>query len=171
MYHPSRFPVPVTRAALPAVLPHPGLARCRAPPGPAWSVTMTMTPTRFRECLDDIGWLLRKLARRLRCDDGTVRQFGTGRRPIPANLAAWLESLSMAHRTLSPELREVACTMECDQGKYARNPRGARPITDGEAALLQAVAAAHAAAPLPGGWQAGRMRKEVEEAGPASGSA
>ena len=171
MCHPSRHPVPVARIALPAVLTRPGLARCRAPPGPAWSVAMTMTPTRFRECLDDIGWSLRKLARRLRCDDGTVRQFGTGRRPIPANLAAWLESLSAAHRTLSPELREVARTMECDQGKYARNPRGARPITDGEAALLQAVAAAHAAAPLPAGWQAGRMGKGGEQAGPVSGSA
>ena len=167
---PSRLPVPVTWTALPAVLAHPGLARCRAPPAPSWSVAMTMTPTRFRECLDDIGWSLRKLARRLRCDDGTVRQFGTGRRPIPTNLAAWLESLSAAHRTLSAELREVARTMECDQGKYARNPRGTRPITDEEAALLRAVAAAHAAAPLPAGWGAGRMGKGGENVSPASGT-
>lgn len=169
--YPSHLPVPVVRAAPPAGLAHPGLARCRAPPGPAWFVAMTMTPTQFRECLDDIGWSLRKLARRLRCDDGTVRQFGTGRRPIPANLAAWLESLSAAHRTLSAELREVARTMECDQGKYARNPRGARPITDGEAALLRAVATAHAGALLPAGWETGRMGKEGEEADPASGYA
>ena len=132
---------------------------------------MTMTPTQFRECLDDIGWSLRKLARRLRCDDGTVRQFGTGRRPIPANLAAWLENLAAAHCTLSPELREVARTMECDQGKYARNPRGARPITDGEAALLRAVATAHAGALLPAGWETGRTGREGGEAGPASGNA
>lgn len=168
---PSRFPDPVARAALPAALTRPGLARCRAPPGPAWSVAMTMTPTRFRECLDDIGWSLRKLARRLRCDDGTVRQFGTGRRPVPANLAAWLESLAAAHRTLSDELREVARTMECDQGKYARNPRGTRPITDGEAALLRAVAAAHAAAPLPVGWGAGRLGQEAKGTGSTSGAA
>jgi len=126
---------------------------------------MTMTPTRFRECLDDIGWSLRKLARRLRCDDGTVRQFGSGRRPIPANLAAWLETLAAAHRTLSAELHEIARTMECDQGKYARNPRGTRPITDGEAALLRAVANAHATAPLPDGWEAGRMGQAAEKAG------
>lgn len=169
--YPPHLPVPVVRAAPPAGLAHPGLARCRAPPGPAWFVAMTMTPTRFRECLDDIGWSLRKLARRLRCDDGTVRQFGTGRRPIPANLATWLEHLAAGHRTLSAELHEVARTMECDQGKYARNPRGTRPITDGEAALLRAVAAAHAAAPLPAGWEAGRMGKEGGEAGPASGGA
>lgn len=168
--YPSRLPVPVTGTALPATLTYAGLARCRAPPGPAWSVAMTMTPTRFRECLDDVGWSLRKLARRLRCDDGTVRQFGTGRRPIPANLAAWLESLSAAHCTLSAELREIARTMECDQGKYARNPRGTRPITDEEATLLRAVAATHAAAPLPAGWEAGRMEKKGEEAGPASGT-
>ena len=166
--YPSRLPVPLTGTALPAMLTHPGLARCRAPPGPAWSVAMTMTPTRFRECLDDVGWSLRKLARRLHCDDGTVRQFGSGRRPIPANLATWLEHLAAAHRTLSAELREVARTMECDQGKYARNPRGTRPITEGEATLLRAVAAAHAAASLPAGWEAGRAEKEGEEAGPAS---
>ena len=114
---------------------------------------------------------MRKLARRLRCDDGTVRQFGTGRRPVPANLAAWLENLAAAHRTLSDELREIARTMECDQGKYARNPRGTRPITDGEAALLRAVAAAHAAAPLPADWEAGRLGREGKGTGSTPGSA
>ena len=168
---PSRFPGSITRAALPKTLTRPGLARCRAPPGPAWSVAMTITPTRFRECLHDIGWSLRKLARRLRCDDGTVRQFGTGRRPIPASLAAWLEKLAAAHRTLPAELHEVARTMECDQGKYARNPRGTRPITDEEAALLWAVAAAHAAAPLPVGWEAGRLGQEAKGTGSTSGVA
>lgn len=132
---------------------------------------MAMTPTRFHECLDNIGWSKRKLARRLRCDDGTVRQFGSGRRPIPANLATWLEHLAAAHRTLPAELREVAHAMECDQGKYARNPRGTRPITDGKAALLRAVAGAHAAAPLPAEWVAGRMAREATGTGPASGSA
>ena len=169
--YPPHLPVPVAWAALPAGLTHHGLARCRAPPGPAWSVAMTMTPTRFRECLDDVGWSLRKLARRLHCDDGTVRQFGSGRRPIPANLATWLEHLAAAHRTLSVELREVARTMECDQGKYVRNPRGSRPITDEEATLLRAVAAAHAAAPLPAEWQAGRMGNEGGEPCPAPGNA
>lgn len=169
--YPSHLPVPVVRAAPPAGLAHPGLARCRAQPGPAWFVAMTMTPTRFRECLDDIGWSLRKLARRLRCDDGTVRQFGSGRRLIPANLATWLEHLAATHRTLPAELREVAHAMECDQGKYARNPRGTRPISDGEAALLRAVAGAHAAAALPDAWGVGRMGREATGTGPASGSA
>ena len=168
---PSHFPVPVAWAVLPAGLAHPVLARCRAPRGPPWFAAMTMTPTRFRECLDDIGWSLRKLARRLHCDDGTVRQFGSGRRPIPANLATWLEHLAAAHRTLPAELREVAHAMECDQGKYARNPRGTRPITDGEAALLRAVAGAHAAALLPDAWGAGRIGRETTGTGPASGSA
>jgi len=168
---PLHIPVPVAWAVLPASLAHSVLARCRAPRGPPWCAAMTMTPTRFRECLDDIGWSLRKLARRLRCDDGTVRQFGSGRRPIPANLATWLEHLAAAHRTLPAELWEVAHAMECDQGKYARNPRGTRPITDGEAALLRAVAGAHAAAVLPDSWGAGRMEREATGTGPASGSA
>ena len=132
---------------------------------------MRMNPTRFRECLDDVGWSLRKLARRLRCDDGTVRQFGTGRRPIPANLATWLEKLAAAHRTLPAELREVARTMECDQGKYVRHPRGTRPITDREAALLWTMADAHAAAALPAGWETGGKGKEGEKAGPVCGGA
>ena len=169
--YPSHLPVPVVRTTLPAGLTHSGLARCRAPPGPSWSVAMRMKPTRFRECLDDIGWSLRKLARRLRCDDGTVRQFGTGRRPIPANLATWLENLAAAHRTLSAELREIAHTMECDQGKYVRHPRGTRPITDREAALLWTVADAHAVAALPAGWEAGGRGEEGEEASPVCGNA
>jgi len=167
---PSHLPVPVAWAVLPASLADPVLARCRAPRGPPWFAAMTMTPTRFRECLDDIGWSLRKLARRLRCDDGTVRQFGSGRRPIPANLAIWLDHLAAAHRTLPAELREIAHAMECDQGKYVRNPRGTRPISDGEATLLRAVAGAHAAAPLPDAWEAGRIGREAAGIGPASGS-
>lgn len=114
---------------------------------------------------------MRKLARRLGCDDGTVRQYGSSRRPIPTNLATWLEHLAAAHRRLPAELREVAHAMECDQGKYVRNPRGTRPITDGEAALLRAVAGAHAAAALPVGWVLARIGREATGTGPVSGSA
>lgn len=123
----------------------------------AQSDAMSMTPTRMRECLAVLGWPLRELARRLRCDDGTVRQMGRGRRLIGSNLETWLEDLAAAHAPLSPELREIARHMGCDRGVFVRHPRGTRPLTDEEAALLRAVAAAHAAAPLPAGWEEGRF--------------
>ena len=123
----------------------------------AQSAAMSMTPTRMRECLAVLDWPLRELARRLRCDDGSIRQMGKGRRPIASNLEAWLEDLAAVHTALSPELREIARHMGCDRGVFVRHPRGTRPLTDEEAALLQAVAAVHAAKPLPAGWDEGRF--------------
>lgn len=123
----------------------------------AQSAVMSMTPTRMRECLAVLGWPLRELARRLRCDDGSIRQMGKGRRPIASNLETWLEDLAAVHAPLSPELREIARHMGCDRGVFVRHPRGTRPLTDEDAALLRAVAAVHAAKPLPTGWDEGRF--------------
>jgi hypothetical protein len=117
-----------------------------------------MTPTRLRECLDVLEWTLRELARRLKCDSGTIRQMGTGKRPVHESLAAWLEMLAAVHGTLSPELRDIARQLGCDQGRFVRYPRGMRPLTDEEAALLETLATIHAALPEPVGWESGRHR-------------
>ena len=119
-----------------------------------------MTPTRLRECLDVLDWPLRELARRLQCDSGTIRQMGSGKRPVNDNLAAWLEMLAAVHGTLSPELRDIARQLECDQGRFVRHPRGMRPLTGEEAALLETLATIHAALPEPVGWETGRRRPE-----------
>lgn len=130
----------------------PCLLSCRA----AKSGAMTMTATRFRECLEAPAWSLRELARRLNCDSSAVRKMASDGRPIPATLAAWLEMVRAAWSTLSPELCEMARQMKCDDGKFIRYPRGMRPLTDGEAATLEQLAVFHAALPKPVGWQQGR---------------
>jgi hypothetical protein len=134
-----------------------GIVCCGRAIWQANSAFMSMTPTRMRECLGVLGWPLRELARRLRCDDGTIRQMGSGKRPVNDNLGAWLEMLSALHAALSPELREIARQLECDRGKFVRRPRGIRPLTDEEAALLETLATIHAAVPVPVGWEAGRL--------------
>ncbi|USQ74551.1 hypothetical protein NF552_24970 (plasmid) [Roseomonas mucosa] len=114
-----------------------------------------MSPDRFNQCLDLIGWTRRGAARRLGCDPGAVRQMANGRRPVHPGFAAWLEGLAAAHAPLSPELREIAERMGCDRGEWVRYPRGIRPLSDEEAEALRRVAEAHAAAPHPPG---GRSR-------------
>ena len=111
-----------------------------------------MSPERFNECLELIGWTRRGAARRLGCDPGAVRQMANGRRPVHANFGAWLEGLATVHAPLSPELRDFSARMGCDRGEWVRYPRGIRPLSDDEAAALRQVADAHAAAPHPPGW-------------------
>ncbi|MBI0435867.1 hypothetical protein [Roseomonas sp. KE0001] len=129
-----------------------GFWRCITLWRTALSGPMTMTPERFTECLDLIGWTKRGLARHLGCDAAAVRRLANGHRPIGSDLETWLEVLAAVHAPLSPELREIAASMGCDRGEFVRYPRGVRPITDPEAELLRKVAAAHAAAPLPQRW-------------------
>jgi DNA-binding transcriptional regulator YdaS (Cro superfamily) len=56
-----------------------------------------MTPTRYRECLDAIGWTPWGLATRLGVHETRTRRWGTGRYEIPENVARWLERLAQAH--------------------------------------------------------------------------
>lgn len=63
-----------------------------------WWIETDMTPDRFRECLNMIGWSMRGVAERLRVHETLVRQWwATGRKPIPDEVAAWLEALARAH--------------------------------------------------------------------------
>lgn len=54
-----------------------------------------MTPTRFRECLDALHWTQRGLARILNQPEGLVRQWARGARPVPQEVADWLEKLEL----------------------------------------------------------------------------
>ncbi|AWB23015.1 hypothetical protein DA075_20620 [Methylobacterium currus] len=56
-----------------------------------------MTSDRFRECLTLLRWSQRGLAEALACDDRIVRRWASGDAEIPADLAAWLETLAQAH--------------------------------------------------------------------------
>ena len=57
-----------------------------------------MTPDRFRDCLDALGWSQRFLADYLGMNSSTsVNRYATGQASIPANLAAWLEYLAAVH--------------------------------------------------------------------------
>lgn len=59
-----------------------------------------MTPDRLRECLDIIGWSQHDLSDALGIDDRTVRLYwAMGRKPVPENVAAWLEELAALHLT------------------------------------------------------------------------
>jgi len=51
-----------------------------------------MTPDRFRECLTALHWTQRGLARILGQPEGLVRQWARGARPVPQDVADWLES-------------------------------------------------------------------------------
>ena len=124
---------------------------------PAISAPMTMTPTRLRECLALPGWSLRELARRLGIDDGSARQMARAKRPIPDNLAAWLEMVHAAWTPLPLDLREGAIRMGCDRGKYVRHPVNFRPLTCAEAVQLEGLASFHRRHPRPNDWEEGPL--------------
>lgn len=59
-----------------------------------------MTPTRYRECLTSLRWTQRGLAAALECDERLARRWASGDAPIPASVAAWLETLAKCHEAL-----------------------------------------------------------------------
>ena len=56
-----------------------------------------MTPERFQECLDLIGWSQRSLVDRLGMSQTTMRRWAEGSYPVPRDVAQWLERLATAH--------------------------------------------------------------------------
>lgn len=52
-----------------------------------------MTPERFNQCLDALGWSAKELAALLDIDDRNVRRWASGKLDIPDKLAAWLEDV------------------------------------------------------------------------------
>ena len=49
-----------------------------------------------------LGWPRSELARRLRCDEGTIRMMESGLRSIPEQIAAWLHPIATLARALPP---------------------------------------------------------------------
>ncbi len=54
----------------------------------------TITPAELHAALACIGWSGRELARRAGVADGTVRNWASGRYPVPPNLAMGLTALA-----------------------------------------------------------------------------
>ena len=57
-----------------------------------------MAPRRLLVCLAVIGWSGHELARRTGRPQTTVRRWTTGETPMPADVAAWVETLAACHR-------------------------------------------------------------------------
>ena len=60
-----------------------------------------MDSTRFRECMDLLGWSQRQLADYLDIGVTSVQRWAMGRIVIPDNVAAWLEARA-AHMVRYP---------------------------------------------------------------------
>lgn len=61
-------------------------------------VNGVMTPAKFRDCLDAMRWSQRGLANTLNINETTVHRWATGERPVPSNVAAWLNLISVEPR-------------------------------------------------------------------------
>jgi len=57
-----------------------------------------MSSYRLLVCLSLIGWTERELARRTGRLQTTVRRWTTGRSPVQADVAAWVETLAVFHQ-------------------------------------------------------------------------
>jgi hypothetical protein len=49
-----------------------------------------------------LRWTQRGLAAILECDDRLIRRWAADQAPIPASVAAWLETLAKVHEELPP---------------------------------------------------------------------
>jgi hypothetical protein len=61
-----------------------------------------MTATELRQTLATIGWTQRGLAKALRCSHGLVHLWARDSAPLPAPVAAWLDTLATTHRAHPP---------------------------------------------------------------------
>jgi hypothetical protein len=53
-----------------------------------------MTADELSDCLRQIGWSARELARRVGWDEQTVRRMCGGSEPIPDELTAWVRGVT-----------------------------------------------------------------------------
>lgn len=61
-----------------------------------------MTPARFLECLAALHWSQRGFAAFVGYDDRLVRRWVAGSRPIPEDMADWLEDVVRWHQKNPP---------------------------------------------------------------------
>ena len=61
-----------------------------------------MTPDRFSECLDQLGWSQRHLSALLGCDTNLPTRWSRGDALIPPSIGSWLEALITAYSVHQP---------------------------------------------------------------------
>jgi transcriptional regulator with XRE-family HTH domain len=61
-----------------------------------------MTPQRFKQCLEQIGWTLRGVADRLGLPPTRIRRWADGEYAVPAEVARWLDKLASTHERMPP---------------------------------------------------------------------
>lgn len=66
----------------------------------------SMTPERFKYCLDTLHWTQRLFAQRLGRSEGNIRQWAYGRVTIPNDVASWLEKAASFMEDNPPPLKE-----------------------------------------------------------------
>ena len=67
-----------------------------------------MTPAELRDALARIGWSGRELARRANVADGTVRNWASGKYPIPPDVAQRLTALAAECARLTAQIEALA---------------------------------------------------------------
>lgn len=72
-----------------------------------------MTPERFKECLDAIGWTGRELGRQLGVDERQVRRWAGGA-GLPDRIGEWIEKLAQFHEANLAPRRVSPPTIEWD---------------------------------------------------------
>lgn len=80
-----------------------------------------MTPERFKACLDVLRWTPVTLASVLDMDDRQTRRWGSTA-PIPAAVAAWLDSIATFHEQNPPPAKPKT---PATAGPSARQHQGA----------------------------------------------
>jgi hypothetical protein len=68
-------------------------------------MTDSMTPARYRECLELLGLSQNDIARLLRCSDRMTHRWASGKIAVPPGIAAWLErwvAIRQAHPDPAP---------------------------------------------------------------------
>ena len=61
-----------------------------------------MTGKQFEDDRLTLGWPRSELARRLKCDEATIRMMEQEKRVIPREIAAWLAPIAAVVRALPP---------------------------------------------------------------------
>jgi hypothetical protein len=67
-----------------------------------------MTPDRLRACLDALNWRTTELAAMTHVSSVTARRWQSGKRPVPAQVAAAIEAMADAAVRLSRKTADEA---------------------------------------------------------------
>ena len=64
----------------------------------------SITPDRFRECLNLIRWTTIDLVNALHCDLAWIEALESGEIAVPIDVASWIENLARAHDENQPPI-------------------------------------------------------------------